>query len=97
MFCSVRMSCFNMKNPRLLYSLGNIPTAAAVRTYVCAVTAVKTQQLSVVTECGQVVTLVTKCTRLVRANRAVRTSPQVLTLKARLLQVSRAVHRRPCG
>ena len=49
---------------------------------------------SVVTECGQMVTLVTKYTYMVRASRAVRTSPQVLTLKARLLQASRAVHRR---
>ena len=53
--------------------------------------------MSVVTECGQIVPLVMKYTYLVRSSRAERTSPQVLTLKTRLLQASRAVHRRLCG
>ena len=39
----------------------------------------------------KIVTLVAK---YIRASRAVRTSPQMLTLKARLLQASRTVRRR---
>ena len=69
--------------------LGKITTV--VRTArLCAVTAVK-KQLFVRTECEQIVKLPAQ---YIRGSRAVCTSPQVLTLKARLLQASRAVHRR---
>ena len=71
------------------YAQFNMEDTWYVRVF--AVTAGKTP-VSVVTESGQTVTLLTK--NDIRDSRAVPTTPQVLTLKVRLLQVSHAVHRR---